>query len=79
MRVEKMALSHCPTLLGVGTVGQGTAETGGTAWDKWDKWDRGTLALGSSSKANEGNKPRAVFGKSNSLSLFGGMRGRMVG
>ena len=45
MSAQGLALSHCPTLLGVGTMGQGTAETGGTAWDKWDKWDRGTLAL----------------------------------
>ena len=51
MSGQGLALSHCPTLLGVGTMGQGTAETGGTAWDKWDKRDRGTLALGSSTAA----------------------------
>ena len=41
-----LALSHCPTLLGVGTMGQGTRETGRTSWDTWDKWDKGTDGMG---------------------------------
>jgi hypothetical protein len=39
MTASKSRLSHCPTLLGVGTMGQGTAETGRTEWDTWDKRD----------------------------------------
>jgi len=40
-----IALSHCPTPLDVGTMGQGTAETGKTEWDTWDKRDKGTVVM----------------------------------
>jgi hypothetical protein len=39
MRAPSSRLSHCPTLLALGTMGQGTAESGETAWDKWDRRD----------------------------------------
>ena len=42
MNSDSIALSHCPTRLEVGTMRQGTAETGKTEWDTWDKRDKGT-------------------------------------
>jgi hypothetical protein len=45
MNGQFMALSHCPTPLEVGTMGQRTAETGRTKRDKRDKETVGTGAL----------------------------------
>ena len=46
MNGQFMALSHCPTPLVVGTMGQRTAETGRTKRDTWDKRDKETVGTG---------------------------------